>query len=283
MGFCGTMGADYIEYMIADNISVPSSSRQYYSEKIIAMPHSFLVNDHKQSARYMLTGDAMPTRSQYGISEDAFVFCCFNQLYKIEPEIFDLWMNMLKRIPNAVLWLLRFPSAGEKYILLEARKRGIRESQIIFSDVVSKEEHIKRGFLADLFLDTPTYNAHTTGTDILWSGTPMLTLSGDKMVSRVSATLLKAIGLEELITTSLEQYEQLAVSLAEDSEKLFAMRRHIENNRETCALFDTARWVKNMESGLLSAWKRHETGSLPDHIDVDDNEPILGNNEMKIF
>ena len=283
LGFCGTLGAEYIEYMIGDNTSVPSSLRQYYSEKIIAMPHAFLVNDHKQSARYMLTGDKMPSRSQYGISEDAFVFCCFNQFYKIDPEIFDVWMNMLKRIPNAVLWLLRFPSAGEKYILLEARKRGVRESQIIFSDVVSKEEHIKRGFLADLFLDTPNYNAHTTGTDILWSGTPMLTLIGEKMVSRVSASLLKAIGLDELITSSLEEYEQLAVSLAEDSEKLFAMRRHIENNRETCALFDTTRWVRNLENGLLNAWKRHESGSLPEHIDIDDNEPILGNNDMKIF
>lgn len=208
MGFCGTMGADYIDYIIADNYVIPPHLRGFYNEKVIAMPHTYFVNDHKQSSQHLLkpsvntfapiaenhssngenteeseikededpilsaiketnSTNTMLTRAKYGISDDKFVFCNFNQLYKIDPEIFDVWMNILKRLPNAVLWLLRFPDSGEQNILSEAKKRGIRKDQIIFSDVVNRDEHIRRGYLADLFLDTPLYNAHTTACDIL--------------------------------------------------------------------------------------------------------------------
>jgi protein O-GlcNAc transferase len=168
LGFCGTMGADYIDYIIADNTVIPPHSRAYYQERVIAMPHSYFVNDHRQSAKDLVdlpTGAV--TRAQYGISEDKFVFCNFNQLYKIDPATFDVWVRMLKRVPNSVLWLLRFPPVGEQFLLAEARKRGVREDQIIFSDVATRDEHIKRGYLADLFLDTPVCNAHTTACDIL--------------------------------------------------------------------------------------------------------------------
>ena len=146
--------------------------------------------------------------------------------------------------------------------------------QIIFSDVVPREEHVRRGFLADLFLDTPACNAHTTACDILWSGTPLLTMMGDKMATRVGASLLKAAGLDELITTSYTEYEELASALASDTERLYAMRKHLENTRDTCPLFDTARWVGNMEAGLKEAWIRHAHGQLPDDIDVIDNDPM---------
>jgi len=203
LGFCGTMGADYIDYIIADNVVLPKELRVFYQEKVLAMPHSYFVNDHRQSSKQLVD---LPTgaisRSQYGISEDKFVFCNFNQLYKIDPDIFDVWMKLLKRVPNSILWLLRFPPAGEENLLQEARNRGVRPDQIVFSDVAPKDEHIKRGFLADLFVDTAVYNAHTTACDILWSGTPMITLKGEKMVSRVSASLLTAIGMEELICNS---------------------------------------------------------------------------------
>lgn len=169
MGYCGTMGANYIHYMVADNIVVPPHLREFYQEKILAMPHSYFVNDHRQSARHIVERNLFSTvsRSQYGISEDKFVFANFNQLYKIDPETFDCWMRILKRVPNSVLWLLRFPPAGEENILKEARARGIREDQIVFSDVVAREEHIKRGYLADLFIDTVVVNSHTTACDIL--------------------------------------------------------------------------------------------------------------------
>jgi protein O-GlcNAc transferase len=247
LGYCGSMGADYIQYMLSDNVVTPKEFRSYYQEKVIAMPHSYFVADHKQSARSTANGVDMPTRAHYGVPEDKFVFCNFNQLYKIDPPIFDVWMRLLKRVPNSVLWLLRFPPAGEINILKEARKRGVREDQIIFSDVAPREEHVKRGFLADLFLDTPACNAHTTACDILWSGTPMLTMTGDKMATRVGASLLKAAGLEELITTSYAAYEDLAVALVEDQERLYAMRRHLEDTRDNSPAFDTARWVMNME------------------------------------
>ena len=146
--------------------------------------------------------------------------------------------------------------------------------QIMFSDVVPREEHVKRGFLADLFLDTPACNAHTTACDILWSGTPLLTMMGDKMANRVGASLLRASGLDELITTSYTEYEELAAALASDTERLYAMRRHLESTRDSSPLFDTPRWVGNMETGLKEAWIRHAQGHLPDDIDVVDNGPM---------
>eukprot|EP00595_Chromulina_sp_UTEXLB2642_P001379 CAMPEP_0196763636 /NCGR_PEP_ID=MMETSP1095-20130614/4456_1 /TAXON_ID=96789 ORGANISM="Chromulina nebulosa, Strain UTEXLB2642" /NCGR_SAMPLE_ID=MMETSP1095 /ASSEMBLY_ACC=CAM_ASM_000446 /LENGTH=224 /DNA_ID=CAMNT_0042117251 /DNA_START=1983 /DNA_END=2660 /DNA_ORIENTATION=- len=217
----------------------------------------------------------MPTREQYGISEDAFVFCNFNQLYKIDPSIFDIWMRILKRVPNSILWLLRFPAAGEENIIREALARGVRRDQIIFTDVAPREEHVKRGFLPDLFLDTPVCNAHTTACDILWGGTPMVTLVQDKMASRVAASLLNAVGLPELVTTTYEDYEELAVALALDPNRLYSMRLHLESTRDNNAAFDTRRWVHNLESGLLNAWKRKELNLPIDHIEIEDNDPIF--------
>lgn len=167
MGFCGTMGASYIDYMIADEIVIPNQYRQYYSEKIMYMPHSYFVNDHKQSSRSVVDQSNLPTRQQYGLSDDKFVFCNFGQLYKIDPETLAAWMNILKRVPNSILWLLSFPPAAQSNIIKEAFKLGVREDQLHFTDVVPKEEHIQRGYLADLFLDTVVCNAHTTACDIL--------------------------------------------------------------------------------------------------------------------
>lgn len=274
-GFCGSMGADYIDYIVSDRTVIPIELSGFYSEKQLNLPHCYLVSDHLQSSPTVNSSDA-PSRSQYGISDDKFVFCNFNQLYKIDPKTFDVWMNLLKRVNNSVLWLLRFPPAGEMNILREARKRGVREEQIVFTDVASRDEHIRRGFLADLFLDTAVYNAHSTAFDILWSGTPLITLKGEKMASRVAASILSSVGLEkELVCSSLAEYEELAVNLAEDSEKLFSMRTHLENSRRSCAAFDTKRWVRNFELGLISVWKRQEQRLPPDHINVTDEEPVV--------
>jgi len=289
LGYCGTMGAEYIEYLVADSVVIPPELRGFYQEKIISLPHSYFVTDHKQSARSaIVTSDAstMPSRAQYGISEDKFVFCNFSQLYKIDPEMFDVWMRLLKRVENSVLWLLRFPAAAEANLLEEARKRGVREEQIVFSDVAPREEHLQRGFLADLFLDTSACNAHTTACDILWSGTPLITLQQEKMASRVASSLLIATGLSELVVTTLEDYEETAFALAKDvdsSQRLFGMRRHLEQCRDTCAAFDTERWTKNFEQGLSLAWRRMEKGLAPDTCIVEDADPVYVIQDADLF
>ncbi|CAM9696992.1 unnamed protein product [Chrysoparadoxa australica] len=270
MGFCGTMGADFMQYMVTDKHVVTAETRPYYTEKLIYMPHSYFVNDHKQSARYVLDEEQRPSRSLYGVPEDMFVFCNFNQLYKIDPEVFDTWMAILKRVPNSLLWLLRFPPAGEENIRAEARKRGVRDNQLHFTDVTPKEQHIQRGYLADLFLDTPSCNAHTTGCDILWGGTPMLSMGGEKMATRVGGSLLKAAGLEEMLVGSYQEYEELGVKLATDTDKLFDVRSRLEAARESCPLFDTVRWVKNFENGLQQAYDLFQAGEAPKDLSCED-------------
>lgn len=270
LGFCGTLGADYVQYAVVDREVVPAAARPHYSERLLCMPHSYFVNDHRQSARYVLDRAQLPTRAQYGVPEDKFVFCNFNQLYKIDPAIFDTWMAVLKRVPNALLWLLRFPPAGEANVLAEARARGVPADRLHFTNVAPKEEHIKRGHLGDLFLDTPCCNAHTTGCDILWSGTPLLTLPGEKQATRVAASLLRAAGLPELIAGSYEEYEELAVALATDPDRLFAARGKLEAARDTSPLFDTPRWVKNLETGFDHIYQRWVEGEEPADYDIPD-------------
>lgn len=275
MGFCGTMGSNFIDYMVVDPMVIPDDFRSYYDEKLIVMPHSFFVNDHKQSAQFVLNNQRTYRRAQYGIEEDKFVFCCFNQLYKIDPIIFDTWINILKRVPNSILWLLRFPGAGEENIFREARKRGLRHDQIVFSDIAPKEEHLERCLLADLSLDTLIYNGQTTTCDLLWAGTPVISCPGEKMCSRVTSSLLKSCGLESLICSNLSEYEELAVTLAQDVHKLYEMRLHLERCRESCALFDTMRWVKNFEQGLSLVWEKLEKGQMARDIYVEDLDPVV--------
>lgn len=295
MGFCGTMGADFIDYMVSDHSVVPDEATPYYTEHQIFMPHSYFVNDHRQSARDVLDPAANPSRSRYGIPEDKFVFCNFNQIYKIDPATFARWARILHRVPNSVLWLLRFPALGESNIRAAAKRHGLSEDRIIFTDVASKDEvstalpwppsplcpspthrtcvcaqHIRRGALPDLFLDTPVCNAHTTGCDILWGGTPMLTLVGEKMASRVAASLLRAAGLPELITSTEDEYERLAVRLATEEGLLSSLRDRLGRTRDTSALFDTERWVRSMEGAMVLARARWLEGKAPARIDAPD-------------
>jgi protein O-GlcNAc transferase len=200
------------------------------------------------------------------------VFANFNQIYKIDPAIFAVWMRILKRVPHSVLWLLRFPPSGEANIRAAALSHGVGPDRLVFTDVAAKDEHIRRGYLADLFLDTPVCNAHTTGCDILWSGTPMLTLPGERMASRVAASLLNAAGLPQLVADSHQRYEDVAVSLAEDMDVLLGIRGKLEDARLTCPLFDTQRWVRNLEAGYKLMWARYEMGQAPGDIDVPDTQ-----------
>ena len=266
MGFPGTVGADSIQYLVADERVVPEALQEFYREKMLYMPNSYFCTDHKQSARDVLDPDKCPLREQYNIPEDKFVFCCFNQMYKLDPGTFDVWMRVLKRVPNSILWLLRFPPLCENNIRAEAKSRGVRENRIFFTDVAPKAEHLKRCYLADLFLDTPQCNGHTTSCDVLWSGTPIVTMPGESMASRAGLSFMEAVGLKELVTFSLEEYEEVAVALALDMDKLWDVRKRLEESRLSSPLFDTRRWVHDLERGYLAVWERHERGLPVAHI-----------------
>uniref|UniRef100_A0A7C9AKF9 protein O-GlcNAc transferase n=1 Tax=Opuntia streptacantha TaxID=393608 RepID=A0A7C9AKF9_OPUST len=273
MGFPGTMGASYIDYLVTDEFVSPRHLSHIYSENLVHVPHCYFVNDYKQKNRDVLDPNSQPKRSDYGLPEDKFIFGCFNQLYKIDPDIFDTWCNILKRVPNSALWLLRFPAAGESRLRAYAAARGVQPDQIIFTDVAMKGEHIRRSSLADLCLDTPLCNGHTTGTDVLWAGLPMLTLPLEKMASRVAGSLCLATGVgEEMIVNSLKEYEERAVSLALNRAKLRDLTNRLKAARLTCPLFDTARWVRNLERAYFKMWNLYCAGQHPKPFTVTEND-----------
>ncbi|GMN25847.1 hypothetical protein TIFTF001_001078 [Ficus carica] len=273
MGFPGTTGADCIHYLVTDEFVSPLHLSHIYSEKLVHLPHCYFVNDYKQKNQDVLDPNFQHKRSDYGLPEDKFIFACFNQLYKMDPEIFDTWCNILKRVPNSALWLLRFPAAGEMRLRAYAISQGVQADQIIFTDVAMKNEHIRRSALADLFLDTPLCNAHTTGTDILWAGLPMVTLPLEKMATRVAGSLCLATGLgDEMIVSSMREYEEKAVSLALNRPKLQALTNKLKAARLHCPLFDTERWVRNLERAYLKMWNLHCSGKCPQHFRVTEND-----------
>lgn len=273
MGFPGTTGATYIDYLVTDEFVSPLQYAHIYSEKLVHLPHCYFVNDYKQKNQDVLDPKSKPKRSDYGLPEDKFIFGCFNQLYKMDPEIVNTWCNVLKRVPNSALWLLRFPAAGEMRFRAYAAAQGVHPDQIIFTDVAMKNEHIRRSVLADVILDTPLCNGHTTGTDVLWAGVPMITLPLEKMATRVAGSLCLATGLgHEMIVNSLEEYEEKAVSLAMNKPKLQALTKELRASRLTCPLFDTMRWVKNLERSYFKMWNLHCSGQKPQHFKVVEND-----------
>lgn len=273
MGFPGTTGASYIHYLITDEFVSPSRFSHIYSEKLVHLPHCYFVNDYKQKNRDALDLKCQPKRSDYGLPEDKFIFACFNQLYKMDPDIFNTWCNILKRVPNSALWLLRFPAAGEMRLRNYAVQQGVQPDQIIFTDVAMKNEHIRRSALADLFLDTPLCNAHTTGTDVLWAGLPMVTLPLEKMATRVAGSLCLATGVgEEMIVSSTKEYEEKAVSLALNRPKLQDLTNRLKAARLTCPLFDTVRWVRNLERSYFKMWNLYCSGQHPQPFKVSEND-----------
>ncbi|CAH9125216.1 unnamed protein product [Cuscuta epithymum] len=273
MGFPGTTGASYIHYIVTDEFVSPTKYSNIYSEKLVHLPHCYFVNDYKQKNRDVLDPKFQPRRSDYGLPEDKFIFACFNQLYKMDPEIFMTWCNILKHVPNSALWLLRFPAAGEMRLRAYAAAQGVQPDQIIFTDVAMKQEHIRRSSLADLFLDTPLCNGHTTGTDVLWAGLPMVTLPLKKMATRVAGSLCLATGLgDEMIVSSVKEYEEKAISLALNRPKLQDLTSRLKAARMTCPLFDTARWVKNLERAYLKMWNIYCCGQHPQPFKVTEND-----------
>ncbi|KAJ7412580.1 UDP-N-acetylglucosamine--peptide N-acetylglucosaminyltransferase subunit isoform A [Willisornis vidua] len=218
------------------------------------------------------TGEEVPrtiivtTRSQYGLPEDAVVYCNFNQLYKIDPSTLQMWANILKRVPNSVLWLLRFPAVGEPNIQQYAQNLGLAQNRIIFSPVAPKEEHVRRGQLADVCLDTPLCNGHTTGMDVLWAGTPMVTMPGETLASRVAASQLTCLGCLELIAKSRQEYEDIAVKLGTDLEYLKKIRGKVWKQRISSPLFNTKQYTTDLERLYLQMWDHYAAGNKPDHM-----------------
>ncbi|XP_060534592.1 UDP-N-acetylglucosamine--peptide N-acetylglucosaminyltransferase 110 kDa subunit isoform X2 [Cylas formicarius] len=366
LGYPGTSGASFMDYLITDAVTSPVELASQYSEKLAYMPYTYFVGDHKQMFPHLkerlivsdrsgngladnvaiinatdlsplventdvkeikevvkaakpveislkvaelptttpienmiasgqvqtslngvlvqnglattqtnnkaATGEEVPqnivitTRQQYGLPDDAVVYCNFNQLYKIDPTTLQMWVNILKAVPNSVLWLLRFPAVGEPNLLNTAQQLGLPPGRILFSNVAAKEEHVRRGQLADVCLDTPLCNGHTTSMDVLWTGTPVVTLPSETLASRVAASQLNTLGCPELIARSRQEYQEIAIQLGTDKEYLKAMRHKVWTARSTSPLFDCREYAQGLELLYMKMWDRFQNGLKPDHI-----------------
>ena len=253
LGYPGTMAADYMDYLIADKVLIPQSSQSAYSEKIVYLPNSYQANDRKR-----VISDIGFSKAQLGLPEQGFVFCSFNNNFKILPATFESWMRILKAVEGSVLWLFEDNETAATNLRQAAEKHGINPSRLIFAKGVPLTEHLARHRLADLFLDTFPCNAHTTASDALWAGLPVLTLMGQSFASRVAASLLSAMHLPELITTSLPDYEALAIELAQNRQKLAVLKQKLATNRLTTPLFDTPQFTKGLEQAYIQMYERYQ-------------------------
>jgi predicted O-linked N-acetylglucosamine transferase (SPINDLY family) len=263
LGFPATSGAPYMDYLIADDTLIPEASQLHYSEKIVYLPGSYQANDTKR-----LISTRPYTRAEEGLPERGFVYCCFNNNYKITREVFDIWMRILAQVEGSVLWLLEDNPWAAENLRKEAARRGISPQRLIFAKRLPLAEHLARHSLADLFLDTFPCNAHTTASDALWAGLPVLTRAGETFASRVAASLLRAIDLPELVTTTEASYEGLALELAFDKERCQGIRERLERNRLTSPLFDLPLFTKHLEAAYSGMYERYQAGLPPEHIDI---------------
>lgn len=264
LGFPSTSGAEYMDYIIADRHVIPPQEEDCYSEKVVYLPDSYQVNDSRRRI-----APHTPTRAEAGLPDQGFVFCCFNNTFKITPEIFDVWMRLLSSVPGSVLWLFEENAAVPRNLRREAGARGVASERLVFAKMIKLDEHLARLRLADLFLDTLPYTAHTTGSVALWAGLPVLTCEGTTFPARVGASLLHAIGLPELITRSLEEYAELALKLATSPSMLAEIRARLARNRTTHPLFDTDRYRRHLESAYLRMWERSQRGDAPASIEIE--------------
>jgi predicted O-linked N-acetylglucosamine transferase (SPINDLY family) len=266
LGYPGSTGAEFLDYIIADPVVLPFDQQPWYTEKIIHLPDCYQVNDSKR-----LAAPATPSRAEAGLPQGGFVFCCFNNSWKITPEIFDIWMRLLRRVDGSVLWLLEANSLTIANLRKQASARGIDPARLIFAPRADLPEHLARHRLADLFLDTLPYNAHTTSSDSLWAGVPVITVLGDRFAGRVAASLLNAIGLPQLATANLAEYEALAAKLATQPDLLQAMRRDLEANCRIRPLFDCDRFRQHIEAAYTTMWEIWLRGEPPRNFSI---EPI---------
>jgi len=276
LGFPGTTGANFIDYLITDSVVTPKDHSSYYSENLIFLPHTYQsTNNQQEIAMGMTRSNFGLPASPAGGPQEGFLFCSFNQGYKIDPKTFASWMRILKKVPQSSLCLLGKDELLIKNLKGEAKKAGINPNRLIFLPNLAKNMHLARIACCNLALDTQICNGHTSTTDCLWAGIPVIALLGNHFASRVSGSLLTAIGLTELITKSSAEYEKLAIDLGNNPKKLLSIRYSLLSKRPTYPLFDTARFTKNLERAFCKIWQRHQKGLLPENINIVDK---IGNN-----
>lgn len=290
LGYPGTMGTDYMDYILADRHVIPETKRQFFSEKVVYLPDAYLPTDSS-----VKISERTPTRAECGLPEEGIVFCSFNHDYKISPPVFDIWMRLLNQVPGSVLWLMSRSEVSQRNLRSEASKRGVDPSRLVFANRVPLvEDHLARYRQADMFLDTHPYNAHTTAADALMAGLPVVTYTGNAFPSRVAGSLLHAVGLPELVTHSLADYEALALKLATTPAMLKEIKQRLLSDRANQPLFDTEKLCRSLEASYIEMWERVQRGAEPDHFAVErphvpappspDGEPLrlhIGGTEPK--
>ena len=263
LGYPGTLGANCIDYIIADKTLIPLESQEYYSEKIVYLPNSYQPNDAKKKISKKIF-----EREKVGLPKNNFVFCSFNQSSKILPNTFDIWMNILKKVDNSIIWLLESNLTTRENLKNQADKRGVDSKRIIFAERLPIEEHLARHKIADLFIDTFPYNGHTTTSDALWAGLPVLTLQGETFASRVSSSLLNALGLPELVTKNSIEYEKKAIELGNNLTKIISLKKKIETNKLNKPLFNTKLFTNHIEQAYIEMQKKYLEKRLPENIEI---------------
>ncbi|MBF0394074.1 MAG: hypothetical protein HQL38_15455, partial [Alphaproteobacteria bacterium] len=263
LGYPGSVGVDVLDYVLTDRVVTPPERQADWAERFVLLPGSYQVNDRDQPIAF----DA-PDRASAGLPDRGFVFCCFNQLYKVEPLIFGVWMDILRAVPGSVLWLLAGPPQAEANLRREAASRGIEPARLIFAPMLPKDRHLARLRHAGLFLDTFFCNAHTTASDALWAGVPVLTVPGVHFPARVAASLAHAVGLPELVLPDHARYRETAIALATDPARLDDLRARLAVNRLTTPLFDTDAFARKLETAFETIWERHCRGLAPEMIDL---------------
>lgn len=258
LGYPGTTGCPVMDYVIGDRIVTPLDHQSFYTERVVALPDAYQINDRSRKI-----AERTPTRTECGLPEGAFVFCAFNTTYKLTPAIFNAWMRLLASVAGSILWLFEANDVVTGNLRREAAARGIDPDRLVFAPKKPLDEHLARYRIADLFVDTFPYTGHTTTSDALWAGLPVVTLLGDTFASRVAGSLLSAAGMAELVTTSLADYEALALALAGDPERLATLRRRLAETRMTVPLFDSRRFTRHIERAYETMWETHRVGQPP--------------------
>ena len=263
LGYPGTSGANFIDYIIADKNLIPKKNQKYYSENIIYLPNTYQVRDSTQKI-----SNKIFTKDELGLPKNSFVFCCFNQNYKITPSVFDIWMRLLKKVEKSVLWLIKDNDVAVYNLKKEAEKRGVKSDRIIFAKHMPVSEHLARHKIADLFVDTFPYTAHTTCSDALWSGLPVITRTGQSFASRVAGSLLNAVNLKELITKTEKEYEDLILKLAKNPKQLKEIKNKLKKNRLKEPLFNSKLYTKKIESAYKKIYKRYNSDLPLKNIEI---------------
>lgn len=263
LGYPGTLGAPYLDYIVADAAVLPAEHELHYDEKVVRLPHAYQPNDTSR-----VTPIQTPTRCEVGLPADRFVFCCFNQAFKITPRIFQIWMSVLTEVADSVLWLLDTHPTARANLRAAAARRGIEPDRLIFAPWAAPGDHLARLGCADLFLDTVPYNAHTTASDALWMGLPVLTRRGAAFAGRVASSLLTVVGVPELVCETLEDYEARAIQLARSPDLLRQIRETLIRARATSPLFDTGAYTRHLEAAFRQMHARYRDGLPPDPFDV---------------